>query len=129
MLSVFRLSFFLLLLLPVQLAYGQQSQCTPECPQRDGSNFTATTGPSSSLNGTLFCSYPSSDGANAMDFYCTYSKTTGNLVVDHDMGLCASSASGRGCSGATTTLDAASKLSLLLLPLLLVALAHFLSAR
>ncbi|KAF8182089.1 hypothetical protein BJ912DRAFT_603221 [Pholiota molesta] len=40
----------------------------------------------------IFCAYPLISGVNPNGLYCTYSRTTGVLVTNHDLGLCPANA-------------------------------------
>ncbi|KAF8163957.1 hypothetical protein BJ912DRAFT_1068686 [Pholiota molesta] len=60
------------------------------CPAADNLNFAL--GASDLTVDPIFCSYPAVPDESPSDFFCTYSKTTGALVEDHDAGLCPPSA-------------------------------------
>jgi hypothetical protein len=57
------------------------------CPDSDQAgfgldiNFTDT-------SGDLHCSYPVFSGEDPNDFFCVYNPETGELIQDHDAGLC-----------------------------------------
>lgn len=52
--SLFRLAAALFFVLCF-VSHTVHATCSPECPQRDGSNYTITQSGAASLNGTLFC--------------------------------------------------------------------------
>ncbi|KAF8964478.1 hypothetical protein BDZ97DRAFT_1612846, partial [Flammula alnicola] len=60
------------------------------CPPVDNGGFSL--GSNDVTSDPIFCSYPAVPGEDPNDFYCTYSKITGALVLDHDAGLCPGSA-------------------------------------
>jgi hypothetical protein len=73
-----------------------RAACT--CPPKDNLGFPL--GQSDESTDPIFCSYPAVPGEDPNDFFCTYNSTTGQLVEDHDAGLCPATAN---CSGPTST--------------------------
>jgi hypothetical protein len=60
------------------------------CPPQDNDGFAL--GVHCDQGTTLFCSYPGIPPGDPLDFYCTYSDSTGALVTDNDAGLCPTTA-------------------------------------
>ncbi|KAF7345147.1 hypothetical protein MSAN_01890900 [Mycena sanguinolenta] len=70
----------------IGMAQAQQPsgtpQCTPSCPAQDEAGFPL--GSHSNSNGVLFCSYPSTEGADPNNSYCLYDSSSGALTASHD---------------------------------------------
>jgi hypothetical protein len=69
------------------------------CPPQDQAGFPL--GQSNLTTNPIFCSYPAVPNENPNDFFCTYSKTTGNLVQDNDAGFCPATAVGTAAAPPT----------------------------
>ena len=71
------------------------------CPPEDQLGFGL--GQSDTSTDPIFCSYPAVEGEDPFDFFCTYSRTTGVIVEDHDAGLCQPNAVNTNTCASTTT--------------------------
>ena len=71
------------------------------CPPQDQLGFSL--GQSNVTTDPIFCSYPAVAGEDPNDFFCTYSKSTGLLVEEHDSGLCQPNATANPPSNPTGT--------------------------
>ncbi|KAF8182090.1 hypothetical protein BJ912DRAFT_928784 [Pholiota molesta] len=91
---MFNFNFFAILISMAVLIRARDSPSTMPsaytCPPQDALGFPL--GESNLTTDPIFCSYPAVAGENPNDFYCTYSRTTGVLVQDHDAGLCPANA-------------------------------------